>query len=267
MLHTNYHLIYDSGFFERSDGKAHWDKGRLKVGDDLAAIAYALGIPSFERMREIVVFTGDGRDPDCTNIDREHVVIFMPGHLSAMNQMRILRAHQTRYPKSVLDVGGGRGEVSAAFAWLGIPVQEIEPHKDALIWVKATAQKFFDGDATINATSPLSFQAVRKFTYALINTPIPECLPEIDFEDLDTVLFCESLEHIPEDCFTPFWDKVGAVLRDNHGMLVVTNWIDYHPLNVSSPEHCRRVDDALYAELAVGGTVTYQRGSHLVVQY
>lgn len=245
MLHADYHSVYDANFFNRSDGKPCWDKGCLKVGDDLAAIAYALGIPSFERVLDLLEIpaTSDGRDPDCCRMDAK------------VQLLSLLHGNDaTRKPKSVLDVGGGRGEVSAAFAWLGIKVQEVEPHKDAKQWCHDTSSRLF---------SLLTSDGF----HTLINTPVPECLPEIDFEDLDTVIFCESLEHIPEDCFTPFWDKVGAVLRANHGMLVVTNWLDYHPLHVSGPEHCRLVDDALYAELAQGGTVTYRRGSHLVVTY
>lgn len=243
MMHNDYHQTYGADFFGRSDGKAHWDKGRLKVGDDLAAIAYALGIPSFERMLEILNIPAgsDGRDPDCTK-------------LLAKEQVEWLWANHKRLPRSVLDVGGGRGEVSAAFAYLDIPVVEIEPHKDAQEWAERTSKRMFD----------------REKDWPVIQETVPECLPFISFylnHGLDTVIFCESLEHIPEDCFTPFWEKVGAVLRENHGMLIVANWLDYHPLHVSGPEHCRLVDDALYEDLAVGGTVVYRRGSHLVVKY
>ncbi len=250
MLHHDYHSTYDANFFHRSDGKSHWDQGRLKVGDDLAAIAYALGIPSFETLLEILCLPpdSDGRDPDCSL-------------LKAKEQLLCLVPHQTRHPRSVLDVGGGRGEVSTALAWLDIPVQLVEPHKNAFDWVSETACKLFppDGDPSCDT------KACRPFR--LINTTVPECLPSIDLAGLDTVMFCESLEHIPEECFTPFWEKVGEVLRRNNGMLIVTNWLDYHPLHVSGREHCRLVDDALYEELAQGGTVVYRRGSHLVIQY
>lgn len=233
--------VYDLLYYDRSDGIRHWCAGKMRYGDSLAAIAYVLGVPSFESFRALYGFSGLGK---AHNEDL----------LTAVDQLAILKQVKTRDPKMVLDVGGGRGEASCALRYLGYDVQMIEPHPAACIWVKATWDQYFP-------------HIKEDVILDLIQEPIPECLPGIDLDKLDTVMFVESLEHIPEENFNKFWPVVKAALMNNKGMLVCANWLDYHPLIVENREHCRHVDDTLYSEMAEGGNVLFMSGSHLVVQY
>lgn len=249
MKHTNYHKVYDTGFFERADGYANWQAGQLRCGDALCAFAYAFGIPSYERVREIVGFEDD------RGVMQDR---------GAWNQIGSVLWHKERNPTSVLDIGGGRGELGMAFAVSNVSVQVVEPHIDAYSWVKKTAAKLFNTEGVAVLFNPKVGVAVgNKF----INLPCPECLDELDLSDLDTVTMVESLEHIPEDCFAPVWEKVKEALVRNKGRLIVANWIQYHPLGISGEEHCRLVDDSTYDWLAEGGKVAYRNGSHLVVDY
>lgn len=237
MLHSDYHKIYDKSFFDRADGIGHWRVSKMRYGDAVCVLAYAMGHPSFDSVQSLFGFA-DGRS---VNSDE----------LTAIDQIERLKVQQTRFPKFVLDIGGGRGEVSYAFSYLGAEVQCIEPHEDADFWQWNTREKLFG----------------KKGSVRLINRTCPECLPLIDFTNIDTVVMVESLEHIPEDCFNPVWEKCKEVLIRNHGMLIVANWPEYQPITVTGVEHCRRVDDELYNFLAIDGTIIFRKGSHLVVQF
>lgn len=242
MQHADYHKTYDEGFFHRADGIDHWQRGKMRYGDAVATVAYALGFTSWESVRDLFGCSILGKESN--GDDR-----------TAVQQIDALVRHQTRFPKSVLDVGGGRGEVATAFVHAGVPkVQLVEPHAKGSEWFMQSLLKLFK-------------MTVLGASVRFSNQTVPECLGELELDDVDTVTFVESLEHIPEDCFQPFWDAVKPVLVKNKGMLIVANWIDYHPLLPTNAEHCRLVDDALYERLAEGGTIMVRKGSHLVVQY
>ena len=232
--HADYLQVYERDFYQRADGITHWQAGEMRTGDALAAVGYAVGVSSFEELRSLVPFEGEGR-----------------GYVgkSALEQLACLPVR--RQPKSVLDVGGGRGEVAWALSQLGARVQLVEPHPLAADWLQRTASQF---------KAPLG-------DVKLINELVPECLDSLELNSVDTVLFVESIEHIPDHCFEPFWEKVKPALVANSGRLIVTNWLSYFPLDVSGPEHCRLVDSQLYARLAEGGRVVFQQGAHLVVDY
>lgn len=239
MKHADYDKTYERGFFQRADGYSNWQAKQMRCGDALCVVGYALGIPSYERVKELVGWENDR-------------AVF--GSLDAKDQLLCLTPSGTRKPKSVLDIGGGRGEVAMAFAWLCVPVQVVEPHVEAEWFLAQTANRLYD----LSGAVPLC---------KLIKSPCPECLDLLELDTVDTVTMVESLEHIPEDCFAPVWEQVKKALLKNKGRLIVANWLDYHPLGVSGAEHCRRVDDSTYDWLAEDGQVAYRNGSHLVVDY
>lgn len=82
-------------------------------------------------------------------------------------------------------------------------------------------------------------------------------------ETVDTVVFCESIEHLPRGLIFSIWDR----LPITGVRVVITNWPSYHPLVPSSDgwDHITRIDDALYDELSTGFYVRVRRGSHLVL--
>lgn len=81
-------------------------------------------------------------------------------------------------------------------------------------------------------------------------------------EDCPTVIFCESLEHLPR----PVIDRAFARIRRGT-RIIITNWPSYHPLEPTPDgwDHITRVDDALFDDLATGCKVIVRRGSHLVL--
>lgn len=182
-----------------------------------------------------------GRDiPEVTNY-REHRI--RADQLACFHWSMHEVGGGLRRPVHVLDVGAGRGELSAMFALCGIPVTGVEPHATKLYertlrsWAKAEPRVVAD--------------------VAKVKEPA------------DTVIFCESLEHIPEDVFDAMWDRIVPWLNQYQGRLIVANWEENHPIEPDGTgwDHVRRVDDALYDQLAEGRSVVFRRGSHLVVDF
>jgi hypothetical protein len=288
-----YDEIYESAYYERCDGMEHWNAGTLKLGDTLSAFGYALGIGSFEELRQLVGFT-DERD-----------ILESPAH----KLVSVVMAAKRRRPISVLDVGGGRGELACCFAMMGTKVQVIEPHPRAADWLSRTADKLF-GWKQPPASIKLITKQIQDCTFAWTRSTVrprtsqatfmsmarrvfkwvhgggqlaPEASgnreaadrrkshawvrPDLDLTDVDTLIFCESIEHIPKEWFDPFWAKVRPALGANKGRLIVVNWPSFHPIGIWGDEHCRAIDDIVYDQLAEGGRTAYRQGSHLVVDF
>lgn len=78
-----------------------------------------------------------------------------------------------------------------------------------------------------------------------------------------TVIFCESIEHIPAEQSQAVIDAMSPGAR-----LVIVNWPDYHPIwpdPLNPWDHMTLIDDVLYDGLCAGRTVVLRRGSHLVL--
>lgn len=77
-----------------------------------------------------------------------------------------------------------------------------------------------------------------------------------------TVIYCESIEHIPatQTFQVRRWMQPGS-------RLIVVNWPDFHPIEATSEwDHITKVDDELYDRLAIGARTILRRGSHLVLE-
>lgn len=241
----DYAATYTEDFFNQADGIEHWKKRKLKCGDALAAIAYAFGL-TFEELRAIVPFSGVGRNLEDNSID-------------AVEQISRVLNTKKRTPRGLLEIGSGRGEVAITLACAGYPVQAVEPSMGAVAWLTRTAQTFFD-------------RKLEHIPLKLHNAPVHEVIDVIDWSTIDTVLMVESLEHILAEDFTLVYQKIRDHLRTVGGRFIVTNWIDYHPLQIgdhaSTMVHCRTVDDTLYDEWCRDAkTVVHRNGAHLVLEY
>lgn len=80
--------------------------------------------------------------------------------------------------------------------------------------------------------------------------------------DGGTVLFVESLEHLPTDVLDDIWRRIPTQTR-----IIIVNWPTYHPIEPDGTgwDHITRVDDDLYDRLSVGHRVVKRHGSHLVL--
>lgn len=221
-----------------------YDFNQLRYGDQLPAICYALGYTSFDQVRDLFRFQDEGKSGD--------------PFVGAMVQLNLLAEQKwERNPRSLLDIGGGRGEVAVAFSYLNSflryynRVQLIEPSSAAPALLKMTQEKFGMYE-----------------TVQLWNKELKIAQKLVDWSDVDTVIMTESVEHIEKEDFDEAYLKyIRPTLRKNKGLLIITNWIDFHPIEIMLPYHCRKVGDIFYDWLAADGKTIFRQGSHLVVKY
>lgn len=242
-LKTQSHL-YNINYFANSDGIVSWRSQSLKFGDAMAGLCYAFGITWFELTKhydKVFKYDSNGRGE---SVNERYVD----------NQITFIQEAYRRWPKRVLEIGGGRGEVATVLKAMGVDVISVEVGSDATKLYLETAQHFFG----------TKFEPV-----VPINLPIQEAITGIDLSTFDTILLVESLEHIPAPAFEPLWNKITS---DFAGRFITVNWPDYHPIwigrDASPEEHCRVVDDALYNQWChQAKTVVTRWGSHLVLEF
>ena len=233
---VDYSRIYNYEFFKTKGRYGVWNNGQLRYDDALPAMAYAYGIKSFD---------------DYKAIFGEH---FSSGHLTAHQQVNTIKKNATRSPACVLDIGAGRGEISVQLANNHVLVQAVDACPELERWVKETNKKFFGREEVPGLLRPIPI-------------PLPEAVGEIEFEHVDTVIMCESIEHILKEDFYPLYEKMVPALQKNKGMLIITNNIGWHPIRVHDT-HVRLIDEVLYNALAKDAAETiFRQGSHLVLRY
>lgn len=77
----------------------------------------------------------------------------------------------------------------------------------------------------------------------------------------DTIIFCESIEHIPEEEIKRILDLV-----PNGARVVIVNWLAYHPLPTNGWDHITPIDDKFFDDISNGWEVLVRRHSHLVME-
>lgn len=167
------------------------------------------------------------------------------------DQIACIRNHGVpRMPKLALSVGCGRGDNEAAMLALGVPLVAIDFSMDACELTRETIKRLADLENS-----------------CILNLALSDVPPVFKHQNLipDTVLFIESIEHIPEVDFDAFLPYVKAW----HARLIVVNWINFHPIRAddSGWGHIRDVTDEHYDAYSAGGQVIFRQGSHLVVQF
>ena len=236
--------LYNYEYFHRADGIRSWNSKTLKFGDAMAALCYAFGI-SWQDLQQGFpeVFAEDDRTG---RVERHSDKL--------TQQLDFIKQNKSRTPKRVLEIGGGRGEVAQVLRYLGVDVVSIEPGAGADKWYQETAEKFFGSE--FDAALP-------------DNRYLQDAVADLDFSTFDTILMVESLEHILEEQFDPVWQQI---VDKFHGLFVVVNWVNYHPIAVgqfaSAAEHCRLVDDVLYEKwISQSKQCVWRNGSHLVLDF
>lgn len=77
-----------------------------------------------------------------------------------------------------------------------------------------------------------------------------------------TIIFCESLEHIPREEIDRIWSLIPKGAR-----VIIVNWPDYHPLMAEGGwDHITTINEALFDQLSEGFKVILRRNSHLVLE-
>ena len=109
--------------------------------------------------------------------------------------------------------------------------------------------------------------------HEFINKSVLDTLCEIRKSGLtpDTVIFCESVEHIPGKEFFAAFEIIKNMLTVTSGLMIITNWIYFHPIQKNRNmdwNHITTIDDAVYDSLAAQAkSVVFRQGSHLVLQF
>lgn len=77
----------------------------------------------------------------------------------------------------------------------------------------------------------------------------------------DTIVFCESLEHLPVDEI----DRIFALIPD-HATVIIVNWLGWETITGDHAwDHITTVDGDLFDRLSEGWNVRVRNGSHLVL--
>lgn len=76
-------------------------------------------------------------------------------------------------------------------------------------------------------------------------------------ERADTLIFCESVEHVP-------FRVTQEVCQNFKGKLIITNLKDYHPIRPNGIDHITFIDDFFFEQIAEYGKVLHQKKSHFV---
>ena len=262
-----YKDIYTFDYFADADGVHSWRSRALKFGDAFAAVCYLHDIipPSgwdqWAALYKHFPKSGKlGRSPFICNHTEKCWCAETHGY-TIEDQMAFIMTYKKRTPKKILEIGSGRGDVAIFLAKMGYEVVAIEPSPGAAEWFDLTSEHF---------------RRDSKGVVTLLNGCADEFVNHEALEGIDSVIMVETLEHILEKDFKMMYEKILEVLP-NDGRFIITNWIDYHPIeignrswessmHISIEEHCRVVDDALYDSMIEDfGKCLHREGSHIVL--
>lgn len=268
-----------------------WDLGLLRFGNQLPAVCYAYGISlqilqhAFPEIFSVKYHYDCVKGPswptyenfvskNYSNVDREILEEildkdrwewykiekveknFYSGHYNQYfsnfkinDQLHFITEHYQRTPKKVLEIGGGRGEIANLFKKLGSDCVSIDPGQYSDRLFELTGRLFF-GEEFI-AASPLPID-LKTFT------------EKFELDQFDTVIFCESIEHVSESEFWTFWQKLKSTFT---GLVIIVNWIYYHPIPIGLPQHIFEINDDVYDRLVSDSKrCVYRNHSHLVLE-
>ena len=166
-------------------------------------------------------------------------------------QLENIKTNQTRFPKLVLTIGAGRGELEAVLTYDGVHVIATDPSSITKNYIEET----------------MRIWAGTENPYAFINLRMIDAVKKVDeiWHIPDTVVLCETLEHITKEEF----DEAFEIFKEWHPLLVIVNYLEMHPIGVSADRwnHIREITDADYDELCERTEkVVFRKESHLVLQ-
>lgn len=219
----------------------------LRPGDMGACLCYALGYTSYTQVQ--VMFGIPNDNPR-----------WLPSGDHFYAQAQRVQAKAIRTPKFVVDIGAGRGELTAALLCLGIETVAIDPAPGAAPLFRRTMMGWPSG----LSIPPLPVNFIARGMYDGLAELASQGKP------VDTIIMCESMEHIPEKEFDLAWLVAIEMLKRTSGLFIVANFINNHPLwtDRTGYDHIRAVDDTAYDKMSSWAkSVVFRQGSHLVLQF
>ena len=218
-----------------------WHRGVIRPEDMGACLCYAYGYSDYEAVKRAL------RVPP----NAHH---WLPtDDTTFLDQLKWIKEGATRQPKTVVDVGAGRGEICALLTLDGVRAIGVDPSPGSAELFPRTMKEWAKTDE-----------------YEFMNVGMDEGMEVLADQDIDTVILCETVEHIPPQEFDRGFEFVKRVLGRSGGLLVMANWIDYHPIRPDRTgyDHIRHVNDAFYDRLAsTARSTVFRLGSHLVVEF
>jgi len=205
----------------------YWRDKMLRPGDELPVLFYIFGVLGV--LKKVPKFDG------------------------YMKQLRYLKEEvkPSRKPMGVLDVGAGRGGLITALYLLDVYAEGVEP-----------------SFAAVNSVMPRTAACMGlSLEFAMMpihNRKLEDSLHCIRWDKIDTVVFCESLEHIEEEEFNKCYPKIEEELYKKEGLLILAN--NHWPIGADGRQHVRTIDDGVYDELSEGKEVLLRKDSHLVLK-
>ena len=135
--------------------------------------------------------------------------------------------YKPRTPKKVYSIGCGEGYLDAKLIEMGCDVTGVDPSPGIKHRYKGKKlQKTYEGGG-------------------------------------DTIIFCESIEHLYTEQFKEIWEKIPPC-----AWVIFVNWPDFHPIepDTTGYDHVTRIDDEYYDSISYGQRIMFRRGSHLVME-
>jgi hypothetical protein len=229
----NFRMFDSKQFYLRdSRKKESYENRHLYMYDEGAAICYAFGVDFLKHSDEV-------RGGNFKNeIDR-------------------IMSLKTRTPELVVNVGCGLGMIDATLTYAGVRCIGIDPSPGSKEGYDQTFKLWLNNS-----------------DYIFINQKADEGIDQViqKYGSPDTVILCEAIEHIPEPEYNKFWLKIVPILRENGGLLIITNGFsdDHFPIIVDGTGWChiREINDDLYDHLASYAKETlFRHKSHLVLKF
>jgi cyclopropane fatty-acyl-phospholipid synthase-like methyltransferase len=223
-----YHTIYNKSYWCQED-----IPGELRWEDEWPAVCYAHGIYN------VILPT-------------EHEQFFNEVH----EQIEFLQTNMKRTPKSILEIGSGRGEVSCTMSHMGYPVTTVDVNDNSERFHRIYSKRWFGSETND--------------THTLLIGDLRAAQQHLNLSNIDTIIMVESIEHIFADEWWEFFNFMLPTMKQNHTQLNITNLKGYWPLGTrhDCDEHVSLIDEKFYDQLAEQSqTVLYRDRSHISLQY
>ena len=222
-----YHTLYNKSYWHPED-----IPGTLRWEDEWPAVCYAHGIYNVIPPSESHFFN------------------------DIHEQVHFLQANKKRIPKSILEIGSGRGEISCTMSHMGYPVTTVDVNDSIERFHRVYAQQWF-GSETDD-------------THTLMISDLVAAQQHLDLSTVDTIIMVESIEHIFADEWWKFYDFILPIMQQNHTQLNITNLKEFWPLGGRGDraEHISLIDENFYDQLVEQSqAVLYRDRSHISLQY
>ena len=166
------------------------------------------------------------------------------------DQINFVKKERKRQPKRILEIGGGVGVLANTIKRLDVECISVDIASDQQTLYNMTSKYYFGIDQS---------------DVTMISNCISLEIQNLNLDEIDTIMMVESIEHIPEERFDVVWKEI---IQKFKGKFIITNWLDYHPIESTGKLHCRRTDDQFYDFLSKHAVSCWHRDrSHLVLEF